>query len=99
MVSSLALLAMSPSRHQNDNAITTAPSKRFLCITTSTVVVTDNTCQYDICSWHKYNLKRKVAELAPVSAQQFAEKLMGKDGVDDMLHVAAAAIVIGLLIH
>ncbi|KAJ8654524.1 hypothetical protein O0I10_009830 [Lichtheimia ornata] len=26
--------------------------------------------------WHKYNLKRKVAELAPVSAQQFAEKLM-----------------------
>ncbi|ORZ17978.1 C2H2 type zinc-finger-domain-containing protein [Absidia repens] len=26
--------------------------------------------------WHKYNLKRKVAELAPVSAEQFAQKVL-----------------------
>ena len=57
---------------------------------------TNNTCQYD--SWHKYNLKRKVAELAPVSAQQFAEKLMGKDGVFNVLGFAAVVIV-GLLIQ
>ncbi|KAI9485025.1 C2H2 type zinc-finger-domain-containing protein [Zychaea mexicana] len=25
--------------------------------------------------WHKYNLKRKIAELAPISAEQFAEKI------------------------
>jgi hypothetical protein len=28
--------------------------------------------------WHRYNLKRKVAELAPVTAEQFAEKLLGE---------------------
>ncbi|KAI9317949.1 C2H2 type zinc-finger-domain-containing protein [Dichotomocladium elegans] len=26
--------------------------------------------------WHKYNLKRKIAELTPVSAEEFAEKLL-----------------------
>ncbi|RKP09081.1 C2H2 type zinc-finger-domain-containing protein [Thamnocephalis sphaerospora] len=28
--------------------------------------------------WHRYNLKRKVAQLAPVTAEQFAEKLMAQ---------------------
>ncbi|KAI9251489.1 C2H2 type zinc-finger-domain-containing protein, partial [Phascolomyces articulosus] len=27
--------------------------------------------------WHKYNLKRKVAELTPINAEQFAEKILG----------------------
>jgi pre-60S factor REI1 len=28
--------------------------------------------------WHRYNLKRKVAQLAPVTAEQFAEKLLAQ---------------------
>ena len=28
--------------------------------------------------WHRYNLKRKIAELAPVSADVFAEKLLAQ---------------------
>ncbi|KAJ2962913.1 hypothetical protein NQZ79_g1984 [Umbelopsis isabellina] len=28
--------------------------------------------------WHKYNLKRKVAELAPINAEQFAQKVLAQ---------------------
>ncbi len=28
--------------------------------------------------WHRYNLKRKVAELPPVSAENFAQRIRGK---------------------
>lgn len=28
-------------------------------------------------SWHKYNLKRKIAQLAPINAEQFAQKVLG----------------------
>ena len=28
-------------------------------------------------SWHKYNLKRKIADLAPLNAEQFAQKVLG----------------------
>ncbi|ORZ04943.1 C2H2 type zinc-finger-domain-containing protein [Absidia repens] len=31
--------------------------------------------------WHKYNLKRKVAELSPVSAEQFAQKVLAQQAV------------------
>ncbi|KAI8332905.1 C2H2 type zinc-finger-domain-containing protein [Chlamydoabsidia padenii] len=31
--------------------------------------------------WHKYNLKRKVAELTPVSAEQFAQKVLAQQAV------------------
>jgi hypothetical protein len=29
-------------------------------------------------SWHKYNLKRKIAQLPSVNAEQFAQKVLGK---------------------
>ncbi|RUS31365.1 C2H2 type zinc-finger-domain-containing protein [Jimgerdemannia flammicorona] len=32
--------------------------------------------------WHRYNLKRKVAELPPVSAEQFAQKILAQQAKD-----------------
>ncbi|KAI8092764.1 C2H2 type zinc-finger-domain-containing protein [Halteromyces radiatus] len=31
--------------------------------------------------WHKYNLKRKVADLSPVSAEQFAQKVLAQQAI------------------
>ncbi|KAI9306088.1 C2H2 type zinc-finger-domain-containing protein [Cunninghamella echinulata] len=31
--------------------------------------------------WHKYNLKRKVADLAPVTAEQFAQKVLAQQAI------------------
>jgi pre-60S factor REI1 len=30
--------------------------------------------------WHRYNLKRKVADLPPITAAQFDQKLQGRQG-------------------
>ncbi|KAI9184218.1 pre-60S factor rei1 [Blastocladiella emersonii ATCC 22665] len=32
--------------------------------------------------WHRYNLKRKVAELAPVSAEEFAQRVLSRQAAD-----------------
>ncbi|KAI9497903.1 C2H2 type zinc-finger-domain-containing protein [Zychaea mexicana] len=51
----------------------------FTCITCRIAFPTSerqrNHCRTD---WHKYNLKRKIADLAPVNAEQFAQKVLAQ---------------------
>ena len=76
----LALLAESSFRQARGSATTAALSKYA-----NSALPFHSFCSMiflfflpDVCSWHKYNLKRKIADLAPVNAEQFAQKVLGK---------------------
>lgn len=54
-------------------------SQLFTCLTCQVAFHTaDRQRTHYRTDWHRYNLKRKVAELAPVTAEAFANKVLGK---------------------
>ncbi|KAF3908148.1 hypothetical protein AA313_de0200168 [Arthrobotrys entomopaga] len=77
----MTTLIASPPSHQQ--ATSTASSHPFTC----------NTCQVAFKSsdgqrnhmhtdWHRYNLKRRIAELPPISSEIFAEKVLSSQAAD-----------------
>ncbi|KAI8058521.1 C2H2 type zinc-finger-domain-containing protein [Syncephalis plumigaleata] len=57
----------------------TEGNHRFTCLACHVAFHSaDHQRQHYRTDWHRYNLKRKVAELAPVTAEQFAEKLLAQ---------------------
>ncbi|EPS41122.1 hypothetical protein H072_5006 [Dactylellina haptotyla CBS 200.50] len=76
----MTTLVASPGPHQ---AASTATSHPYTC----------NTCQVAFKSsdgqrnhmhtdWHRYNLKRRIAELPPISSEIFAEKVLSSQAAD-----------------
>lgn len=71
---------------------TDGPFSRFTCITCR-VAFRDATIQrsHYKTDWHRYNLKRKVAELPPVSTESFKEKVLAQS---DVTNAAAESKVV-----
>ncbi|KJE89661.1 zinc finger protein [Capsaspora owczarzaki ATCC 30864] len=61
-------------------AAAAVPSTTYTCITCRVAFRTaDAQRDHYKADWHRYNLKRKVAEMPPLSAEQFGERVMSQN--------------------
>lgn len=58
-------------------------SSTFTCLTCSVLFkVPDGQREHYKSDWHRYNLKRKVAELPPVTAEEFTQRVFRQRNID-----------------